>query len=118
MDFLQKPDLFDLADTFPLLRDGHRAPGHVSPPGANLPTNKIAGASCVHYLHTKIIIAGVQGWIYDDQNLYYDDILEFNPVENALVPLGHMTQARGQHAISVVQTMDYAQWQSCHIDPY
>ena len=46
MDFLQKPDLFDLADTFPLLRDGHRAPGHVSPPGANLPTNKIAGASC------------------------------------------------------------------------
>ena len=37
---------------------------------------------------TQIIIAGGQGWIYDDQNHYYDDILEFNPVENALVPLG------------------------------
>ena len=41
-----------------------------------------------------------------------DDILEFDQVENAIVPLGHMTEARSQHAISVVQIKDYAQW--CH----
>ena len=42
-----------------------------------------------------MIIAG--GQYYDDQSHYYDDILEFNPLKNTLVPLGHMTQARGQH---------------------
>ena len=64
----------------------------------------------LHFYHTKIIIAG--GQYYDGQSQYYDDILEFNPLENTFVPLGHMTQARGQHAISVVQVMDYTQW--CH----
>ena len=41
-----------------------------------------------------------------------DDILELNQVENTIVPLGHMTEARNKHAISVVQIMDYEQW--CH----
>ena len=47
-----------------------------------------------------------------DNSFMLDDILEFDPVENTIVPLGHMTEARSQHAISVVQIMDYAQW--CH----
>ena len=47
-----------------------------------------------------------------DNSYMLDDILEFNPVENTIVPLGHMTEARSQHAISVVKIKDYAQW--CH----
>ena len=41
---------------------------------------------------------------------YHDDILEFKPDDDAIVPLGHMTQVRGWHAISVVKTQDYSNW--------
>ena len=66
----------------------------------------------LQYHYTKIIIAG--GTYYDvaDNNYRLDDILEFDQVENAIVPLGHMTEARSQHAISVVKIKDYALW--CH----
>jgi len=41
---------------------------------------------------------------------YHDDILEFKPDEEAMVPLGSMIQPRAGHAISVVQTQDYSNW--------
>ena len=48
-----------------------------------------------------IIVGGIK---------YNDDILEFKPEEDSIVPLGQMTQARYFHAISVVQTQDYSNW--------
>ena len=39
-----------------------------------------------------------------------DDILEYHPEEDTLIPVGHMTKARGEHAVSVVQARDYLQW--------
>jgi len=47
---------------------------------------------------------------YEGGNNYYDDILEFKPDEDTIVPLGHMTQVRAGHAISVVQTKDFSNW--------
>ena len=40
----------------------------------------------------------------------YDDILEYDPEGDSMVTVGHMTRARSQHAISVVQAGDYLQW--------
>ena len=40
----------------------------------------------------------------------YDDILEYDPEEDTMTTVGHMTRARSQHAISVVQAGDYLQW--------
>ena len=56
----------------------------------------------IHY-HDRIIIivGGVK---------YNDDILEYDPEEDSIVPLGQMTQARYFHAISVVPTKDYSKW--------
>ena len=53
-----------------------------------------------------MIIAG--GKDIDDN--YYDDILEYDPEEDTITTVGHMTQARGYHAISVVSPADYLQW--------
>ena len=38
-----------------------------------------------------------------------DDILEYNPVEDSMVPVQKL-QERAWHAISVVKVRDYAQW--------
>ena len=40
----------------------------------------------------------------------YDDILEYDPEEDTITSVGHMTQARAYHAISVVSAGDYLQW--------
>ena len=40
----------------------------------------------------------------------YDDILEYDPEGDTMTTVGHMTRARSQHAISVVQAGDYLQW--------
>ena len=53
-----------------------------------------------------VIIAGG----YDDDDR--DDILEYDPEKDTMISVGHMTQARAQHAVSVVQADDYLQW--CH----
>ena len=52
----------------------------------------------------NLIIAGGYG------GGYRDDILEYDPDEDSMVPVGHMTQARSYHALSVVQVQDYVQW--------
>ena len=53
------------------------------------------------------IIAGGSG----NGNGYGNAILEFKPGDEAIiVTLGHMTQNRDLHAISVVQTQDYSNW--------
>ena len=54
--------------------------------------------------HMNLIIAGGYG------GGYRDDILEYDPDEDSMVPVGHMTQARSYHALSVVQVQDYVQW--------
>ena len=48
----------------------------------------------------------------DDDNdfLTYDDILEYDPEEDIIIPVGHMIQARWNHAVSVVPAEDYLQW--------
>ena len=66
----------------------------------------------LQYYYIRIIIAGGNYYDVADNSYELDDILEFDQVENAIVPLGHMTEARSQHAISVVKIKDYAQW--CH----
>ena len=55
--------------------------------------------------HRNIIIAG---GLYNSH--YYDDILEYNPDEDSMVVVGHLTQARAYHAVSVVQAQDYTKW--------
>ena len=52
----------------------------------------------------NIIIAGGYG------HGYRDDILEYDPVEDSILSLGHMTQTREDHAVSVVQVQDYSMW--------
>ena len=52
-----------------------------------------------------IIIAGGE-----DNDDIYDDILEYDPEEDTITSVGHMTQARAMHAISVVPAEDYLQW--------
>ena len=52
----------------------------------------------------KVIIAG--GYCDDNR----DDILEYDPEEDTMITVGHMTQARAQHAVSVIQAEDYLQW--------
>ena len=61
--------------------------------------------SCIYQRNIIIIAGGLDG----DGN-YYDDILEFKADDDAIVKLGHMTEERVFHAISVVQTQDYSNW--------
>ena len=53
-----------------------------------------------------IIIAG--GWDEDYKN--HDDILQYDPEEDKLIPVGHMIKKRSFHAVSVVKADDYLQW--------
>ena len=59
-----------------------------------------------HIYHRNLIIAG--GLDYDGD--YYDDILEYIPEEDTILTIGQMSQARGWHAVSVVQAQDFSQW--------
>ena len=52
----------------------------------------------------------IGGENYIGTSQYYDDILEYDPEEDSMVPVGQMTQTRAWHALSVVQAQDYAQW--------
>ena len=67
---------------------------------------------CHFYLNVKsnswytFIIAG--GRDYDGH--YHDEILEYDQEEDTITSVGHMTQARSAHAISVVWAADYLQW--------
>ena len=54
--------------------------------------------------HRDITIAG------GTDGHYYDDILEYNPGEDTILSIGHMSQTRDGHAVSVVQVQDYIQW--------
>ena len=58
--------------------------------------------------HRNIIIAG--GYEYDGDYHFSDDILEYDPDEDSMVVVGHLTQARAYHAVSVVHAEDYAKW--------
>ena len=39
-----------------------------------------------------------------------DDIVEYDPEEDTIIPVGHMIETRAFHAVSVVQAADYLQW--------
>ena len=54
----------------------------------------------------SFIIAGGQASHYE----FYDDIIEYHPEEDTMTPVGHMTEARYSHAVSVVKADDYLQW--------
>ena len=54
----------------------------------------------------SFIIAG--GYAF--QHEFYDDIIEYHPEEDTMTPVGHMTEARYKHAVSVVKADDYLQW--------
>merc|ERR1719468_582757 len=40
----------------------------------------------------------------------FDDILEYDPEQDAMIPVGHMIKARAEPAVSVVPADDYLQW--------
>ena len=56
----------------------------------------------------NILIAGGGG--YGPIGTKFDDILEYDPVEDSVVSVGHMLLPRTSHAVNVVQVQDYAQW--------
>ena len=58
-----------------------------------------------HLFHETNIIAG--GGDSDDT---YDDILEYGPEEDTITSVGHMIQAKENHAISVVEAAEYTKW--------
>ena len=60
-----------------------------------------------------IIIAGGVGAGWIDYYDYHDYILEYDPEEDPISTVGHMTQPRADHAISVVQAAKYTKW--CYI---
>ena len=39
-----------------------------------------------------------------------DDILEYDPEQDSMVPVGQKIKARAYHAVSVVKAQDYAPW--------
>ena len=39
-----------------------------------------------------------------------DDILKYDPEKDSITSVGHMTQGRSFHAISVVEAADYTEW--------
>ena len=57
-----------------------------------------------------IIIPGGYRLGYSDNDHYYDDILEYDPEEDTMTIVGHMTQGRKSHAVSVVRAEDYLPW--------
>merc|ERR1711971_875392 len=40
----------------------------------------------------------------------FDDILEYVPEEDTIIPVGNMIETRYNHAVSVVPAEDYLQW--------
>ena len=58
------------------------------------------------WFQEHLIIAGGNAGFQE----YSDVILEYDPEEDSMIPVGHMTQARSYHAVSVVQAEDYAPW--------
>ena len=66
---------------------------------------------CHFYLNLKsdswytINIAGGNDYYH-----YYEHILQYDPEEDTITTVGHMIQARSDHAISVASAADYLQW--------
>ena len=57
-----------------------------------------------------LIIPGGYNYNNDGDDFYYDDILEYDPEEDTMTIVGHMTQGRAFHAVSVVAAEDYLPW--------
>jgi len=70
--------------------------------GAKLP-QPMSGLRAANIDDRILIFGGRDGRVYDD-------ILEYNPNEDSMVVVGHLTQARGYHAVSVVQAQDFSVW--------
>jgi len=73
--------------------------------GAKLP-RPMSGLRATNINDRVLIFGGHCDSDYD----FFDDILEYNPEEDSMVPVGQMTEARSKHAISVVQAQDFTNW--------
>lgn len=74
--------------------------------GAKLPW-PVSGMRAIN-INDRVLIFGGENYIGTSH--YYDDILEYDPEEDSMVTVGHLTQTRAWHAISVVQAEDYSMW--------
>ena len=52
----------------------------------------------------------ITGGRLSDAPYQIDDIVEYDPEEDTIIPVGHMIETRAFHAVSVVQAADYLQW--------
>ena len=70
----------------------------------------------IHYLIYIInivqytIIIYITGGYSSVNGNNYADILEYDPEEDTMTIVGHMTQGRSSHALSVVRVEDYLPW--------
>ena len=55
-----------------------------------------------------MIIVGGTGT--DAGNEYLDTILDYDMEQDTMQEIGNMQEARGRHAVSVVQYSDFSQW--------
>ena len=62
----------------------------------------------IYDTYTIINAGGISG-DYDHYHVS-DEILEYDPEEDTITIVGHMTQGRESHAVSVVPAADYLQW--------
>ena len=46
----------------------------------------------------------------NDEWDFYDDIVEYDPEKDTMTTVGHMIEARGFHAVSVVDASEYTKW--------
>merc|ERR1712032_527378 len=56
----------------------------------------------------RVLIFG--GAPYAKPDAKPDDILEYDPEQDSMVPVGQKIKARAYHAVSVVKVQDYAKW--------
>ena len=62
----------------------------------------------IHQISGNIIFTGGYDVEIGASPDIYDDILEYEPEEDAILSVGHMLRPRCWHAVSVVQVQDYA----------
>ena len=63
----------------------------------------------MRWKHLDIIIVIFTGG-YDNLKQILDTIIEYDVIADSFTQIGTMTQAKGDHATSVVQYGDFYQW--------
>ena len=65
--------------------------------------------NCLALLHMKVITK-CSGGVHEDEDKYYDEILEFSPTSEEWTVLDNMMEARGGHAVSVIKADNVIQF--------